>query len=500
MRLLEAFTNLTDLWRPAFKRDKTHARIVRMSIGLVAALGRKTITGSACCRSLSEPVYADYKALTRENKADSKDGSGWEVSDLSESMILEAVKELPPDAPVVLAIDDTCLRKSGRQIPQARFCHDPLAPKFFDRPLCWGIRMLHCAIVLPPPPVNVEGYSRPVVITTVFKPVPAAEKPKGKEKGSAEAIAAYEARKLEATVTKAAVEAIRFHRKVLDRAGMTTREILCVVDGSYCNQHVIPHLPHHTHLIGRIREKARLRSALPKAFRTGRKFYGPDLPTPVKMLKAAWGGIRTGHFRYGGRLRLVRYLDVPGVYWDATKRRPMRMILLRPSRYNRGGSRSPKPNADPNTKTIAKRPVRRGYNRPAYLITSDLNAPAAMLVQAYLDRWQIEVLHREMKTDVGIGQTQVRNALANERTHSLQALTYATLTLAAYRAYGGQWSRMCPTFPSWRKRPPMRLSPTHLLAIFRNDLARSGYFSNRTRKSKAPFQGCVLPVREIFVA
>lgn len=32
------------------------------------------------------------------------------------------------DAPVVAALDDTGLPKVGQKIPQARWCHDPLAP------------------------------------------------------------------------------------------------------------------------------------------------------------------------------------------------------------------------------------------------------------------------------------------------------------------------------------------------------------------------------------
>jgi hypothetical protein len=47
------------------------------------------------------------------------------------------------------------------------------------------------------------------------------------------------------------------------------------------------------------------------------------------------------------------------------------------------------------------------YDQPAYLITTDLITSAQALIQAYLDCWEIEVLHRELKSQVGLGQVQV---------------------------------------------------------------------------------------------
>lgn len=150
--------------------------------------------------------------------------------------------------------------------------------------------------------------------------------------------------------------------------------------------------------------------------------------------------------------------------------------------------------------SLGRRRPKRGYNRPAFLITTDTESPVEKLIQAYFDRWQIEVLHREMKSEVGVGQTQVRNELANERTHSVQAAAFAALNLAAYRAYGGQWNRAMPKRPSWRKRPPMRLSARELLNCFRNDLVRSGFFATKSKKDAIQGESWVLPDRETYAA
>jgi hypothetical protein len=44
----------------------------------------------------------------------------------------------------------------------------------------------------------------------------------------------------------------------------------------------------------------------------------------------------------------------------------------------------------------------RGYNHRAYLLTADLKNLPKDLIQSYLDRWQIEVLHRDLKSGLGL--------------------------------------------------------------------------------------------------
>ena len=47
--------------------------------------------------------------------------------------------------------------------------------------------------------------------------------------------------------------------------------------------------------------------------------------------------------------------------------------------------------------------------KPAYLLTTDLTTPAALLLQDYFDRWGIEVNHRDEKEILGVGEAQVWN-------------------------------------------------------------------------------------------
>jgi hypothetical protein len=65
------------------------------------------------------------------------------------------------------------------------------------------------------------------------------------------------------------------------------------------------------------------------------------------------------------------------------------------------------------------------YRQAAYLLTTDLNTPTSILIQAYFDRWQIEVNHREEKTTFGVGQAQVRNPLSVPRQPAFSVALYA---------------------------------------------------------------------------
>jgi hypothetical protein len=93
-------------------------------------------------------------------------------------------------------------------------------------------------------------------------------------------------------------------------------------------------------------------------------------------------------------------------------------------------------------------------------------------VQAYLDRWQIEVLHRDLKNGIGVGQVQAWNEKSNDKVHGAQVATYSMLNLASLRTFGGRRTDDFPELPLWRKRKPhagqvnMTLSPSFGMTCF----------------------------------
>lgn len=466
MTLLDRFKANLDHWRSAFKQGRTFDRVARTLTSLLASHGRSTLTNAITFQGREQQDWsADYKAFNR---------SEWTTRDLFSSVLTEGIKALPAGGPVVVAMDDTSLPKVGQKIPQARWCHNPLAPKFLDMQIRWGIRMLHTALIVPDY-VN----HRPLAISTGFEPVPA--DPKANVWGPltrAEA-AVREAKKREASLTLRAVDLIQAMRRTLDKAGQATRRLLLVVDGSFTNGTVVGGLPHNTHLIGRTRKDAKLYT--PLAVKDGKRIYGAPLPTPDQLRQDASLAVQEADLHYGGALRHIRFKEIPQVLWKAgTKGKLMRLLIVLPIPYVVVGRK------------------KRGYNSPGFLMTTDLTAPAAELIQAYLDRWQIEVLHRDLKAGLGVGQVQAFSEAANKKIHGAQVAAYSMLTLAALKAFGGGRTEAFPELPAWRKRkPPMRMSQHDLITMLRNDLAR-------TRSIKRPSaqmpKGWALSHRETYQA
>ena len=57
-----------------------------------------------------------------------------------------------------------------------------------------------------------------------------------------------------------------------------------------------------------------------------------------------------------------------------------------------------------------------------------------------MDRWQIEVNHREEKSHFGTGDAQVRNPRSVPRQPAFVVAVYAMLLMAAQKAYGDKRS------------------------------------------------------------
>ncbi len=93
-----------------------------------------------------------------------------------------------------------------------------------------------------------------------------------------------------------------------------------------------------------------------------------------------------------------------------------------------------------------------------------------MLIQAYLDRWQIEVAHRDEKTVLGVGQAQVRNEQSVTRQPAFAVAAYALLLLAGIKAYGGNRGPELPALPKWRGHAG-RPSCLDLVTTLRGQLA-----------------------------
>ena len=99
-----------------------------------------------------------------------------------------------------------------------------------------------------------------------------------------------------------------------------------------------------------------------------------------------------GSFFHGGAFHSIRYKEVKRVLWrKGGGRRLLRLIVIAPTGYR------------------LHQHGRLLYRQPAFLLSTDRHRPVEQLIAAYLERWQIEVNHREEKSTLGLGDAQVRN-------------------------------------------------------------------------------------------
>lgn len=442
MNLLETLDDLLQDWRPAFAQIRTFQRARRLTLGLLVCL-RRHLTSQAICATGRQFVdwTSDYRLCSR---------CVWDPRQLFDPVFNHLSPLLSsPDAPVVVAVDDTLCRKSAnKKIPGVTLARDPQSPGFRVN-FCYGLRFVQLSVLIPP---GVPGPARALPVR--FELAPPAEKPK--KGASAEAQTAYRQEKKKRALTMVGRQAMASVRQSMDqREELHYRRLIVCGDGSYTNGNVLKHLPERTTYIGRIRKDAKLYWPLeqtgPKA--KGRpRCYGAVAPTPEQMLhdeSVAW--VKVWCF-VAGELREVSVKVVGPVYWrKAGVEMPLQVVVIRPAGYR----------------------LRKGskllYRQPAFLICTEGKLDLQTLVQAYVYRWEIECNHRDEKSLLGVGQGHVRNPDAVRRLPQLQVASYSLLLLATLLSSGFQRTSEFLPLPKWR-RQPVRASVGDILALLRQQI------------------------------
>jgi hypothetical protein len=109
------------------------------------------------------------------------------------------------------------------------------------------------------------------------------------------------------------------------------------------------------------------------------------------------------------------------------------------------------------------------YRKPAFLVCSDLELDLTTLVQAYINRWEIECNHRDEKSLLGVAQGQVWNPNSVRRLPAFQVAGYSLLLLASLLSSGFQRTSEYLPLPKWRRKS-IRPSLLDLLALLRDQI------------------------------
>lgn len=442
MKLLETFDSLLNGWRSVFSQERTFERARRLTFGLLTCL-RVHLTSTAICASgrQFQDWSADYRLCSR---------SPWEPRELFDIVLHRLPELLPsPEAPVLAALDDTILKKTGRHIPGVKILRDPMSPPFRVN-FCYGLRFVQLSVLVSAR--DTPGPARALPVRFDF--APPANKPR--KNAPEEAWDVYKEERKQRNLSLAGVEAIASLRASLDQRPETRqRQLIVSGDGSYTNCTVLRNLPERTTYIGRIRKDAKLHYPLPESGGkpAGRpRRYGPVAPTPEQILKDDSIPVVKVKCFAAGQLREIPVKVLRTVYWRKVGvDRPVQIVVIKPLGYRlRNGS-----------KLL--------YRQPAFLVCTDLELDLAALVQAYIYRWEIECNHRDEKSLLGVAQGQVWNPNSVRRLPQLQVAGYSLLLLASILSSGFQRTEEYLPLPKWRRKS-IRPSLLDLLALLRDQI------------------------------
>ncbi len=438
MNLVTYLLEQTGRWNFVFPQTRTLQRAIALAFGLLCGMGRRTVTRAIGFQGNTQKDWsADYKLFSR---------CRWEPRALFHPILDQALREHPSDY-VVTATDDTRVWRTGKHVPQAQWHRDPLGPPFQTN-LRWGHRFLQASLVLPLYQQDGESCSRAIPIR--FEMAPVIKKP-GK-KATPEQLQEYARQKKQHNLSTQFVQLTLELRQRLDQTGYRQKRLLQVGDGSFCNRTVMRQdwEAQKVSLTVRCRKDIVLCKRAPGK---GPRFYGKVKFTPEQVRRrndrAPW---QQGPIFHGGCYRQVRFKELTKVYWQGgARKRQLRLLIVAPVGYR-------------TTKN-----GRQYYRQPAYLLTTDWTTPALVLLQAYFDRWGIEVNHRDEKNILGVGQAQVWNEHSVSKVPALLVAMYSWLLLAGLKCYGPKRTELYEPLPKWR-RGAKRPSCLDLITLLRKQL------------------------------
>ena len=439
MNLLSYLLKQTTRWAFVFPQQRSLQRAIALAFGILCGVGRRTLTRAISFQGNTQKDWsADYKVFSR---------SVWQPRALFHPILDQAIQEQHLER-IVVSTDDTRVWRQGQHVPQTQWHRDPMGPPFQTN-LRWGHRFLQASLVLPLYLQDPESSPRSIPVRFEMAPVVKKPGPRATEADRQE----YRRQKKAHNLSVQFVALTRELRARLNQTGHEPKRLFQVGDGSFCNRTVLAEdwESQNVTLVVRCRKDIVLCKRAPGK---GPRFYGKVKFTPQEVrrreARARW---QKGRIFHGGCYREVRYKELTKIYWQGgSRRRVVRLLVVAPVGYR------------------TSKHGRKYYRQPAYLLTTDLATPALVLLQAYFDRWGIEVNHRDEKEILGVGQAQVWNEQSVSKVPALLVAMYSWLLLAGLKCYGPKRTEVYDPLPKWR-RGAKRPSCLDLVTLLRQQLA-----------------------------
>jgi hypothetical protein len=392
--LLKNFFALLGEYRPLFKQKRTFLRVVNLVLGEIFVFARHTISQIIMALGRNEEDWsAWYRLFSRQR---------FPYEQARKLLLAQILADYGEDDLLVVAGDSTQTPRSSRKMEGSGWLRNLRTPPFM-----LGIhaaqRWFHGAVLLPAE----HSYSR--ALPVYWQP---AFTPKSKPK-------AHEA----CTESEAAVKFLSWLKQSLAELGRGKDTVLMVADGAYDNLKLWQNLPKGVILLARS-AKNRLLYHLPqreKIQKRGRKpLYGEKAKSP-QALWAEKKGWKKLEIEVRGKVRHLQYRLQAPLLRKGAEHSPLVLMIVR-GKSNARRRREPLPFL-----------VNAIQNEAGEW---DLPLPIETLLFWAWQRWEIEVAHRELKSNFGLGEKQCWHPKAAVLSVQWSAWLYALLLLAGYRTWG----------------------------------------------------------------
>jgi DDE superfamily endonuclease len=339
-------------------------------IGFIATVGEHTITGCLVACGM-----AGHWHHSRAHRFFAH--ARWSPDQLGLVLLDFVVERLVPDgAPLLIAIDDTLLKRSGRRVWGTAWHHDGAVHAPW-RWLAWGNCSVVAAVV-----VSLPFLSRPVALPLLCRLWT----------------------KREQTKCQLASELV-----ALIAARHPQRQLQIVGDGHFASLALL--CPTEITLTARLRTNAALHElAPPRTRKRGRpRAMGAKLPSLSEIATDPDTVWETAQVRRYGQTATVRIHRLTCLWYRTYRDRPLTVLLV----------------SDP----ASKEPYELA------LVSTDLSASSVELVERFARRWSIEVAFEDAKQLLGVGEARNRTEQAVKRTAPF-GLLCLSLTIIWYALYG----------------------------------------------------------------
>ena len=392
--VMDIFSKTKDI----FCQKRTANLFIQHGLANITLTSRKPISQLIHVLGKENQDWTNHYRLYSQDK--------WDDEKLFEPILQSLSPDLEKLNFLSINYDETSIPKGGKKIPGVSLLRDPHSPKFRAN-FKLALRCGQASIQLPI--TNDHRIARSIPID--FKICPVLKKPS--KKASEKEFKEYKEKSKEKTFSKQALQRFKSIRSLLDRKGFYNKRLLMVVDNAFCNQTILKAPLDRTTILARARKDAKLCFAAVKP--RSNQFFDSTTFCPEDVLKDSkipWK--RCAISKKGKKIR-IQYKEVTGVYWrTGAGRKPLRLLVIASLRY--------------------RKHKKWQYTDPAFLLTDDCDASAKELIQAYNNRWQIEVNHWDEKDVFGLGDAQVRSERSVER--QLRSVVFAySVVLVAGREY-----------------------------------------------------------------